>query len=557
MSDVITTNLGSLSAAGQGYPVKSKSSGAHTLVVTLSGSGALSFTGALMGSNNNESWAQVTQLVLAGNAVAVSSPRVSGDYAYWRLDAAALAGTNAVVSGVLSTDASSSFAGEPIAILRAADGSIGIPGDGPGAMRIGSSGIVGARKIRRMLSAIGQSAFRRVNIGYHSHSIGAGVDVTEAGTFGSAQWEAWHTRSQAAIIAKILSASTGGVSCSANIATGGTGGTRNPLLTLGGSTGGTPGIATAAADALFGPASWRAVLPGVDGTGTISFKAVGTSVRVYGVCSGISGFGQMRWRAPSVSGGATQTVSAPSAAPTPENNRNWYDFTISPVVPGETVTLMDPTSGSYGVFYIDLDYRPDIPGVTVHRLCQPGASLSALHAAALDNGDTAGTGAWLGSGNANKRLGQAQSMSVRVPQDGVILQTDVNDLNDYIDRGFSLADMRRHLRNYLNYQASLNIDVLAVFGPIRDPAFNVGSRPYDQDALIAAYAEEISGISNAAYLDLTKEWPGVTLAERWTAQVASGVMEPVPLVHPGAMGHGYYGAWIGNAIVQASYSGKR
>lgn len=412
-----------------------------------------------------------------------------------------------------------------------------------------ASRIVGAHKIRRMLSAIAQASFRRVNLGLHSHSIGVGVDATSNGAYAAAEFTAWHSRSAAAVMAKVLSAATGGVACSASIAAGGTGGVKNPLLT---SAGGTVRVAS---EALFGPQGWMFFLGNGD---TIKFKSVGTYVRVYGVGSGVPTPVQPLYSAPSIAGGADQTVPSPPAAPIPANNRTWYDFTIGPVAPEEEITLKGVAAGSYIGYFIDLDYRPNTPGVTVHRLCQPGASLSALHAASIDNTDTAGTNLWLGAGAANTRLGQAQSMSVRVPQDAVITWTDVNDLNDYIDRGFSLADMQRHLRNYLAYQASLNLDVLAVFGPIRDPAFNAGSRPYNQDDLIEAYIDVIDSMPGVAYIDLTKEWPGSTIQERWTSQVASGLMEPAPtIVHPGAVGHPYWGSLIGNALLQASYAGRR
>lgn len=112
MSDLIVTQLGSLSAVGQGYPIKSKSSGVHTLVVSITGSGALVLVGALMGSNDNRTWETAATFAANGMGSASASPRVIKDYAFWRLDASVLTGTQAVASGVLSTDAGSSVIDE-------------------------------------------------------------------------------------------------------------------------------------------------------------------------------------------------------------------------------------------------------------------------------------------------------------------------------------------------------------------------------------------------------------------------------------------------------------
>lgn len=420
-----------------------------------------------------------------------------------------------------------------------------------GASSSGVSRIVGAPKLRKLLSALGQASYRRVNIGLHSHSIGVGVDATSAGTYGATQFSDWHTQSWAAITAKILSAATGGFGSSAGLCVGGTGNTYNPLLTLGG------GAATPTPDALFGPAFWRATMTAP--AHTYSFKAVGAYVRVYAVLSGtdLAGAGvQPRWSAPSVSAGATQVIAAPTAALgaalTPAGNRTFYEFTVGPVVPGETVTFIGPTASSWSFYYLDLDYRPSAAGVTIHRLCQPGASLASIHNSALDNTDTLGPNS--GSANATQRLGQAQSMSTRLPLDGVILQSDVNDLNEFGVWGYTLADMKRHLANYLAYHASLGLPALVICGPIRDPAFNVGSRPYNQDNLVAAYAEAVAAAPNAAFLDLTKEWAGSTITERYDAQVASGVMQDN--VHWNRTGHGSAGMQIGEALLQAAYSGR-
>ena len=408
------------------------------------------------------------------------------------------------------------------------------------------SNIIGVSKIRKLLGAIGNAAYRRVNIGMQAHSIGVGVNSTETATFDAATFTNYHTKSQAAIIAKRLSAAVGGTACCASIVAGGISNLPNPLLTTGGS------APTPLQDGLFGVGAWNAVLsaPGH----TLSFTAVGTSIRVYSVNSGAGSVIPGRWSAPSVSGGATQTAAAPSGGNTPDGARTFNNFTVGPVVPGETVSLIGPTSGSYRVHYIDLDYQPSAAGVSVHRLCVSGLSLPAINAAALDSTDTQGpqSSSWIGSAAAkvNARLGQAQTVSVQVPQDGVILQTDVNDLNDWTAYGYTLADLSRHLTNYLTYKASLGIPVLVILGPIRDPSYLPGTRPYDQADIIAAYKTVIDASSNAAYIDLTAEFSGSTLTARYDAQTASALLYDI--VHPGTMGHGYYGLMIADALLAAA-----
>lgn len=415
-----------------------------------------------------------------------------------------------------------------------------------GGAPVSGGGIVGVSKIRKLLSAIGQAAYRRVNLSYHGHSIVVGVDANSSGAFNAASLAAWNTQSQAAVLAKVLSAASGGAASSSMIAMGGIIGSLNPLLTLGG------GAPAQAVDGLFGPYGTRVTL--TNPAHTLSFAAVGTAVRVYCVASGAGSTTPLRWSAPSVSGGVTQTGPSPAASPnpgnTPDGTRTWCEFTIGPVVPGETVSLVGPTSGSYSVYLIDADYKTT-PGVTVNRIAQSGATLAGLHAAATDNTDTGGYfGGWLGSGNANVRLGQQQSLSVRVPSDGALLQTEVNDLNEWAQSwNYTLADLQRHLSNYLSYHNTLGLPVLMVLGPIRDPSFSVGTRPYQQTDLIAAYKAVIDAAPNAAYLDLTAEFGGATTAG-YALQGAAGLMQDN--VHPNQIGHGYFGNRIAQALLAAA-----
>ena len=289
--------------------------------------------------------------------------------------------------------------------------------------------------------------------------------------------------------------------------------------------------------------------PGV----TCSFVAVGTSIRIYGLATaaGIAA----RWNAPSVSAGATQTAAVAGSSALPSSGV-WYEWTITGVTPGETVTLMGPTSGAYTVSMVDMDYRTDA-GVTVHRMCVSGASAVSIHAAHLDSTDTLGPDVtWIGSSPTavNNRLANAQSMSTRVTGlAGIIVQTDANDLNDWsLTTGsawaYTLADHKRHMANFLTYHASLSLPVLCVFGPIRDPSFATGDRPYDQAQLIAAKKEAVAESTNGAYIDLTDEFTGATLAARYAAN--QSLLNDI--VHPNKPGHGYFGGRIAAALRNAA-----
>lgn len=124
MSDLIVTQLGSLSAVGQTYAVQAKSAGSHVLAITLVGIGAISFAGSLMGSNDNKTWIAVAAVAASGTGSASGTARVTDDYAYWAMSASSLTGTSATVSGVLTTDPGASVAAEDKSPLRAAQKSL-------------------------------------------------------------------------------------------------------------------------------------------------------------------------------------------------------------------------------------------------------------------------------------------------------------------------------------------------------------------------------------------------------------------------------------------------
>jgi hypothetical protein len=114
MSDPIITDLGVLRAAGQGYPKQAKSTGSHTVTVSLLATGAIVYAGVLMGSNDNVNWSAVAALSATGTDSATATAAASMDYAFWRHDATTLTGAGVWCGATMNTDESSSFAGSPI-----------------------------------------------------------------------------------------------------------------------------------------------------------------------------------------------------------------------------------------------------------------------------------------------------------------------------------------------------------------------------------------------------------------------------------------------------------
>lgn len=411
--------------------------------------------------------------------------------------------------------------------------------------------LIGASKISSFLSSIANAVYGRVNIAVHSHSIGMGVNATDSVVYNAANMLLWNDKCQYAVMTKRLCTVLGGSPSSSSqsmVSGSASPRTTNPLFTVGG------GAVAAAASWSNGPGGWR--INFTAGTHTLSFTAIGQNIKFYGTADATGR--QLRWSAPSVAGGATQTATGAGSVAYLNGGAFWYEFIITGASPGETVTLIGPTTGVVTVHMIDPDYKTT-PGITLHRACLTGGPLVEIHATALDSSDTAGPNAlWLGGTTTtiNRRTDQGNSMSMRENYAGIILQTDVNDLNNFDTAGspwgYTLADHQRHLANYLAYHAANNIPVIVVFGPIRDPAYQPGARPYNQEDLIAAYKATVAAASNAAYIDLTEQFTGSTYTDRYNAQVAAGVMDPnSAIVHPGEVGHAFFGEQIADAILDA------
>ena len=137
MSNPRITQLGALSATGQGVP-RVGVQGDHTFTATVSGSGSVSATVAIMGSNDLQGWVTLVTLTLSGTALATASSAVAASHAYWRADVGALAAGATVQVQAASEEAGgggSGLSARELAAVQGAvagSGSVAITHDGSG-----------------------------------------------------------------------------------------------------------------------------------------------------------------------------------------------------------------------------------------------------------------------------------------------------------------------------------------------------------------------------------------------------------------------------------------
>lgn len=405
----------------------------------------------------------------------------------------------------------------------------------------GGAVLVGAEKVRSMLSAIRTASWQRVSLAFHGHSIIAGA-YSDDGVFDYASAQNWRTKSMAAMLSRALNGAVGGawssgIECITDPQRG--------FLTLGGG---------AAFSPAFSSGGIGGFVCGMTASGyTASFAAAGSTVRVYAYASAAGVTARY-----TVNGGATQNASVAPSTATGYAGMVWYEFTITGLTAGDTVQLMGPTSGAYHIYAVDTNYVTTA-GVTVQRLGVSGAAGAQAVAAYLDDTDTQpGSSAfWTASGRAAQRAMQTDSVTTRLGVAGVLNMFDVNDTKTFGDSGngtawgWTIADHRRHMVNYLNAMASRSLPVVLCFGPLRDPSTTSAlSAPYTQVDLINAYKDVADGFATCAYVDLTEEFTGNTLAERYAAQQATGLI--FDSVHPGSRGSAYFGAQrIAQALLSA------
>lgn len=402
----------------------------------------------------------------------------------------------------------------------------------------GGAVLVGADKVRSMLAAIRTGGHSRVNLAFHGHSVIQGVCSDDTANLDLTAAQAWRQKSLAAMLSRALNGAVGGAWSGGIEAV-----TPSQRLqyTLGGSASfvGPYGVA--------GPGGYVMALTAA--TDTATFVAQGTSVRVYAYASGAGVVARY-----AVNGGSVQTAAAAPNTPTglvsSGNTLVWYEFTISGLTAGDSVQLLGPTSGgstnNYRVYGVDVAYTTSA-GISVHRqavMGSMGAQTVAAYLSDLDD-NTAASFYWTAPGSAALRAMQTDSVTTRLGLSGVFNMFDVNDIKAYNFSGqawgWTLATLERHMRNYITAMAARSMPVIFAFGPLRDPASaDTAGTPYTQADIIDLYKRLAEASTNCAYIDLTAEFQGGTLAERYAAQQDTGLI--YDSVHPGTSGCGYFGA---------------
>lgn len=410
------------------------------------------------------------------------------------------------------------------------------------ARRIGgggsSSAIRNASKIAAGLAAIKNSGTTRATLVWVGHSVISGQGSNNGtGTAGS-DAVTWRTNSAPSKMAATLVADRGGtVSYGAESFGAGHAG----LYTL------ANGATVSASFGTTGVNGLQAFLSA--STQTQAFTARGTAVRCY--CTGVPGT-VARYQ---VNGGTINNAPAAPTDPTGYSTANWYTFDITGLTAGDTVTLLGAASGSYRVYNVDFDLQTG-PGITMHRQSYPGLMLAQVCAGALDGTDTNPNSLWVtDAAEAALRLTQTRSITTKLSPSLVIVTTDINDLKAYTFTGqawgWVVADIKRHMTNFVQMMASESLPVLIVTGTMRDPATTVSDgTPYTQDDVIAAYRQVSDENSNCAFLDWTQLFsPGSDLATRYAAQQASGYIQDT--LHPNATGAVFFGNYTAQQLLAA------
>jgi hypothetical protein len=398
--------------------------------------------------------------------------------------------------------------------------------------------LVGAEKVRPMLAAIRTGGHSRVNLGFHGHSIIQGVGSDDTGNNDLTAAQAWRQKSLAAMLSRALNGAVGGswVGGVESLAP-----SQRLHYTLGGA------ASFVGAYSAAGPGGYIMALTAA--TDTATFVAQGTSVRVYAYATGAGVVARY-----AINGGSVQNATAAPNTPTGfvsgENTLVWYEFTISGLTAGDSVQLLGPTGGgtsnNYRVHAVDPAYT-NSAGISVHRLAVAGFMGPQTVAAYLDDTDTepGGGGFWTAPSRSTLRTMQTDSVTTRIGLAGVFNMFDVNDIKAYNFSGqawgWTLSTLERHMQNYIAAMAARGLPVVFAFGPLRDPAAaDTAGTPYTQADIIDLYKRLADASTNCAYVDLTAEFSGGSLAERYAAQQATGLIYDA--VHPNGSGAAYYGA---------------
>lgn len=434
---------------------------------------------------------------------------------------------------------------------------------GPDGLSIVSNRIFNKQKIQRMFARLGQSSYRRCVIGYHGMSIVSGVGTNDVI---SSYTENFRLRSMAAVIGKVLNTqfSNGGAwAPGADIFISG-------FETVAG------GAAFTTAYGNVGPNGRGVSL----GAGTVSIPVTagraGQVVRLLVLAVPTVNPTDPVTARYSLSGANTQaTTNATASTGTPVaaiGNAHYYEFSITLANAGDTtVTIAQPTTGGTIIPYlVDMDYRTDA-GVTVHRLAYTGTGITECCAWALDATDVQPAGNWttVSTPLRQSQVRDTQTVSMlqrisatnggaNVPLDAAICSFDVNDIVKSTTFGYTLADHKRHIQNYVNKMTELGIPVLFVCGNMRDPSTisAIGMTQLDIIQMYKDVSDASSDICGAAFLDLTTEIYGTDPTQKYNAQWRDPLFqiasEAPSYLHPTAFGHARLGGTIASSIINAA-----
>lgn len=427
----------------------------------------------------------------------------------------------------------------------------------------GSMNIRNARKIKRALAKLSLSTTQRINIGIHGMSIPFGWGVDGVSTY--PQPASAKTNSVASILGKSLNQEFGGTFTPGIDVID----NQSGIFTIAGGAG-YPDIYT-------GPGPNGVVAN--PGAGTVTFNVLGGRagqvVRIYAVATTAVAVNAVYSLTGANSATDTQTASSvPAGNMLPNNTQHWFEYTIPLASAGDTaVILKNAAPASTGVignnllqiWGVDMDYRTD-PGITVHRLCKPGRSLVQTCAWPLDDTDVWPVGPnpatdWIGSDTAtqNRRAANLQSMVTRPALDMAICWFDINDVFYGPTGGFSEADHRRHIQNYVNGVTGLGVPVLFIAGIFRNPASVTPTQgQFTQEQMIGFYrdaSDASPSVAGAAFLDLSQNLLSTTLVTKYIEEWADTTFrvpgEGENPLHPNKLFSAFIGQAIGASLMQA------
>lgn len=343
-----------------------------------------------------------------------------------------------------------------------------------------------SENIRPALRKIAGAKARQSSIAMIGHSIVAGYQTNGSSTMLPADELDWASLSLSTRIAQSLNFSLGTASeAGAVFATP----TQQGRWTLGGG-------ATFTNNNGNGLGGYRVIL----GAAAHYAEIVLTGTTVY--CYMIAGDVGVAPRY-SVDGGAITAGPAAVSDPTGFGTGQYYRLTITGLSAGpHTVRIYGPSSNAASITAIEARTQT-AEGVVVHRAGIPSATINDVLTCALDNTDTYGPSAYVGSSYAAKRIAQSDSITYALTPDLCIVMTDVNNLISGYQSNYTLSDIKRHVKNVIEQLASRGLPTLIVVGPWR--RLDTVTTAYLQEDVVAQYRAAVAESTTAAICDI-RSW---------------------------------------------------